>query len=188
MYHSNHKNFTLIHLALENELDDEYNDETLKSTGTFMAFDKHMNLVLGDCEEFRRVKGNNKKATMQKRTLGLVLLRGENIISMTVEGPPPSAGQKKRIAQKGPGVARVAGRGQMMMMQQGAPRGLSGPIRGLGGPSHMQPLQSVAAQARPMMSMPPRGMMPPRSMMPPRGMPPRGMPPMQGYPQGTIFF
>jgi small nuclear ribonucleoprotein (snRNP)-like protein len=61
--------------------------------GRFMAFDRHMNIVLGDAEEFRRLppkKGVPEADREIRRPLGLVLVRGEEVISMTVEGPPPT--------------------------------------------------------------------------------------------------
>ena len=76
-------------------------------TGQMLAFDKHMNLVLADCEEFRRLRAKKKAgetgpAAEQeiKRTLGLVILRGEMVVSLSVEGPPPADTDEK----KGPGV------------------------------------------------------------------------------------
>ena len=76
--------------------------------GVFLAFDRHMNMVLGDTEEFRRIKGKKgggiKLEKHAKRALGLVILRGDNIVSLTVEGPPPTE-DTIRKTPGGPGKA-----------------------------------------------------------------------------------
>ena len=77
--------------------------------GTLIAFDKHLNLVLTDTEEFRKLKPKRVKAKDEesktngdqqpedreiKRALGLIILRGENIITMSAEAPPNLASKK----------------------------------------------------------------------------------------------
>eukprot|EP00519_Triparma_laevis_P013681 CAMPEP_0182490120 /NCGR_PEP_ID=MMETSP1321-20130603/100_1 /TAXON_ID=91990 /ORGANISM="Bolidomonas sp., Strain RCC1657" /LENGTH=108 /DNA_ID=CAMNT_0024692255 /DNA_START=33 /DNA_END=356 /DNA_ORIENTATION=- len=60
--------------------------------GTFLAFDKYLNLVLSSCEETRlqtTSSSGSTTSTEQRRSLGLVILRGENVVSVTVEGPAP---------------------------------------------------------------------------------------------------
>jgi small nuclear ribonucleoprotein B and B' len=105
--------------------------------GTFLAFDKHLNLVLSEAEEFRSIQ--QKAAVLEERTekrsLGLILIRGENVVSLAVEGPPPVA-KKAVTAPGGPGqVAQGAGRG----MLPPPPGGYAGPPPGAGRGMSMPP-------------------------------------------------
>ena len=108
-----------------------------------MAFDKHMNIVVGDAEEYRTIKSKKGQGLteerQEKRTLGLIILRGDTVVSMTIEGPPPPENEEK-LTPGGPGIAKAAGRGLPAPMA-GPQMGLAGPVRGLGGPvsSIMQP-------------------------------------------------
>eukprot|EP00340_Litonotus_pictus_P005991 CAMPEP_0170529458 /NCGR_PEP_ID=MMETSP0209-20121228/23474_1 /TAXON_ID=665100 ORGANISM="Litonotus pictus, Strain P1" /NCGR_SAMPLE_ID=MMETSP0209 /ASSEMBLY_ACC=CAM_ASM_000301 /LENGTH=180 /DNA_ID=CAMNT_0010821441 /DNA_START=100 /DNA_END=642 /DNA_ORIENTATION=+ len=49
-----------------------------------------MNLVLADTEEFTRFKSKKEEGPdkERKRALGLIILRGENIVSFSAEAPP----------------------------------------------------------------------------------------------------
>ena len=108
-----------------------------------------MNIVLADTEEFRRSRKRQNNSAPgsaaapvveadKKRSLGLLIIRGTNIISCSVEGPPPAdpaarlggsapgaAGGAPPVMAAGPGITRPVGRGA---------GGLQGPAIGVGGP------------------------------------------------------
>ena len=121
-----------------------------------------MNLVLADAEEFRRLKkkksdSNNIDESLNgedvRRVLGFVLLRGEEVVSLAVEGPPVRVKKIKPLQAAadgggggiplGAGVARPAGRGApmpgMMMPSSGAAAAVGQPLAGGPPPGMMMP-------------------------------------------------
>ena len=132
--------------------------------GTFLAFDKHLNLVLSEAEEFRTLRKGGAallEERTEKRSLGLVLVRGENVVSLAVEGPPPPSVTGKIPGGGAIGRGRGAPPSGVPPPPGNAPMGLgAGPVHGVGAPGMMPP--------------PPPP--PPGSGLPPPGMG-RGMPP-----------
>ena len=111
--------------------------------GTFLAFDKHLNLVLSEAEEFRILRKSGAallEERTERRSLGLVLVRGENVVSLAVEGPPPPSGKSAG------GIAVAGGRGRGMPggggppPPGGVPMGLgAAPMHGVGAPGMIPP-------------------------------------------------
>ncbi|CAG8882905.1 unnamed protein product [Penicillium nalgiovense] len=137
---ASHKMQNLINYRMRVTLNDGR-----QMTGSMLAFDKHMNLVLADTEEFRRIKRKSKPAAgptnaplveaEEKRSLGLTIVRGTQVVSCSVEGPPP-ADPSARLGTAGPGAAATlaAGPGISKPAGRGLPIGLGGPAAGVGGP------------------------------------------------------
>eukprot|EP00127_Corallochytrium_limacisporum_P007224 Clim_evm97s243 gene=Clim_evmTU97s243 len=135
--------------------------------GIFLAFDKHMNLVVGDVEEFRDVKKKKDGQSViveERRAIGLMLMRGETIVSLSVEGPPARQSSRNRMP---------ASQKQQSVMTQGSKRtGAKGSTMPPPPPPGQPPLGLAAGTVLPP---PPLGMMPPPPGMPP--LPPGMMPP-----------
>lgn len=73
--------------------------------GELLSYDKYMNIVLKDSIEERipktqmtKINNNNKNndIRIEKRTLGLIILRGEQILTIVIEDKP-SVNKKDRL-------------------------------------------------------------------------------------------
>ncbi|XP_038976363.1 small nuclear ribonucleoprotein-associated protein B'-like [Phoenix dactylifera] len=117
-----------------------------------------------------------------RRTLGLVLLRGEEVVSMTVEGRSPADESRAKAhaastALAGPGIGLGAGRGVPTAPLVQAQPGLASPVRGVGGPAPGMMQPQISRPPVPQLSAPPVSY--PQDVCPPqvRGFPSPVAPP-----------
>lgn len=117
-----HTNLKSLPVTKKTKLSDLINYRLKVSTidnksyiGKLLAFDKYLNLVLSDTEEIRITKKSyqdlkqNKTGTAveDKRLLGLIILRGEQIVSLTIESAPTTDSRKRLgILTKGKGISK----------------------------------------------------------------------------------
>merc|ERR1712238_648789 len=98
--------------------------------GTFKAFDKHMNLILGDCEEFRKLRPKTAKAGDGGPGMGRAAGRGIGMpgvgASPGLQGPVRGVGGPS-ASMMTPGVSAPPMRGGP------PPGGFGGPPGGRGG-------------------------------------------------------
>ncbi|VWU48410.1 small nuclear ribonucleoprotein-associated protein B, putative [Hepatocystis sp. ex Piliocolobus tephrosceles] len=102
--------------------------DTRYFVGTFLSYDRHMNIVLVDAEEFRKVKSVEESFKEIKRVVGLILIRGENIVSFTAERAPISKKSTVNVVNKGVATGRGIPLGTYMPMQGGFNPNMPGPI------------------------------------------------------------
>lgn len=77
--------------------------------GELLAFDAHMNLVLAECVEHRipstqvqslkaKAKEVDAQPKIETRTLGLVVLRGDQVLTTVVESGPTMSKRERAVA------------------------------------------------------------------------------------------
>lgn len=101
-------------------------DDGRELTGKLLVFDKHMNVVLSSVVEKRPLTNKMKKEGVDPtRHLGLILLRGEHVVSVAVvqeEGGNANVGRDVTGGHRDPNVEGKKGMGEEALNFSQAPK------------------------------------------------------------------
>ncbi|SCU88332.1 LANO_0D01794g1_1 [Lachancea nothofagi CBS 11611] len=137
--------------------------------GELMAFDAHMNLVLAECVEHRipatqmsQLKSKNKDLNAQPkietRTLGLVVLRGDQVLTTVVESGPTMSKKERALVQE----KKIA----QLNKQKRKGKGIIKPVSGNNGPAGVS---KPGAGSKPVVGFQKGSQPQPRPFQPPPG-------------------